>query len=571
MSVPADAPDAGRRERQFIDAVTAVIALVVAVESVAWLALGERWLPWGVATLLVLLVPVRLARRLAARGEAGRAARLTGAGLMAAALAYALIVPPISGALAAVPLMVVALLLPHRRRDRRGRRATLLGAWLFSVAIAVAGELARGRDLGLHGPSAFLDAFAVLALVLIYTLTLLLIAQYDSRLREHLDRLAESEARLQAVVETAADAVLVVDGDGRVTRSNRAAAAVFGQPSSGLAGRALDHLLDTPLDALAPTGSLGGHAATGRRADGRAFPADISVGERFGAGAEQVVIVRDVTDRARAAAELARRAEALVRSNRELERFAYVASHDLQEPLRKIQAFGSLLDESARDRLDPEEQQALDYLIDAATRQRGLINDLLAYSRARTRPREVARVALDGVLAEVLDDLSSQIAERAAIIESDPLPAIDADRTQMRQLLQNLIGNALKYAHPERRPRITVRAGPRAEGAPGVRLEIGDNGIGFEPRFAERIFEPFRRLHARHEYPGSGVGLAICRQITDRHGGTISARGEPGAGAMFIVELPGSPRGGGADGDRDRAADAERAEPPGEARRHSAG
>jgi signal transduction histidine kinase len=214
--------------------------------------------------------------------------------------------------------------------------------------------------------------------------------------------------------------------------------------------------------------------------------------------------------------------------------------------------------------LNEDERQALDYLTDAATRQRALINDLLAYSRARTRPRTPRSVPLDEVVADALTALAGDITARGALIEIEtaPLPTIEADRIQMQQLAQSLVHNALKFAHPDRRLRITVRAAPgEIDGQPAWRLEIGDNGIGFEQRFAERIFEPFRRLHARHEYPGSGVGLAICRQIVERHQGRITAIGDPGHGATFTVLLPQQLRSG-------AAADDDAQDPPG---RDSAG
>lgn len=527
-------PPDGRWERQFADALTVVIGLVLAVELVAWLAFDQSWAAWGIPVLGLLMIPVRRGRRLAIDGQPRAAARLIGGGLTAAALIYAFILPALAPVLALVPLEVMALLLPHAPASSTRRRLLFVGALAVAVAILFITALVDPGGGGL------VDGFVRFALVMVFALTLLLFAQYDSRVRETMGQMATSEQRLRAVVDTAADGVLVIDDAARVTRANQAATALFGRDQGGLIGQPLGALVAVEGARPRPTGSLGGQVTVGRRSDGRSFPAEVSIGEPFGSGAqEQVLVVRDVTERARAAAELARRADALVRSNRELERFAYVASHDLQEPLRKIQAFGGLLDESARDRLDPEEQQALDYLIDAATRQRALINDLLAYSRARTRPRQVGEVDLGATLAEVLDDLSPAVAEKAAVIETDALPVVRADPSQMRQLLQNLISNALKYAALERRPRITVRCAPLTDDPPsGIRLSVADNGIGFEDRFAERIFEPFRRLHPRHTYPGSGVGLAICRQIAERHGGHISARGVADAGATFTVELP---------------------------------
>lgn len=537
-------PPDGRAEKQFADAVTIVVAIVVTFEAIAWAAERAPWALPGMAALIALLVPIRYGRRLAVRHAPAAAARWMGGGLMATTIAYAVIVPEIVAVLTVVPLMVVALLLPHRPPSPIQRRNLLVGAWATSVLITLAAVLIDPSG----GTFGFIDGFVLFALANTHALTLLLFGQYDRRVRQNLDRVVQSEARLRAVVGTAADGVLVIDDERRISRANEAASLLFDRPHDTLIGLDIEHVVELDGQTVDASSSLGSHVTRGRAADGATFPAEVSIGPRFGEG-ERVLVVRDVTERARAAAELARRAEALVRSNRELERFAYVASHDLQEPLRKIQAFGSLLDESARDRLDPEEQQALDYLIDAATRQRALINDLLAYSRARTRPRQVGVVDLNGVMAEVLDDLSPAIAEKAAIIETDPLPTLRADRSQMVQLLRNLLGNALKYASADRRPRITVRcATTSGDIGPTLHLHVADNGIGFEDRFSERIFEPFRRLHPRHTYPGSGVGLAICRQIAERHGGTITAHGQVDVGATFTIELPLERVEGGADG-----------------------
>jgi PAS domain S-box-containing protein len=232
--------------------------------------------------------------------------------------------------------------------------------------------------------------------------------------------------------------------------------------------------------------------------------------------------------------------------NEELQQFAYIASHDLQEPLRKIQAFGDRLRSRFESLLGDD---GLDYLARmdrAAQRMSTLISDLLDYSRVSSTGEPFVPVALADVLADVLGDLEESIRASGGSVDSGPLPVIDADRVQMAQLLQNLIGNALKYRQTDRAPRVSVHADVFASGQPDsgepgeawMRMRVSDNGIGFDPAHSERIFAPFQRLHGRAEYAGTGIGLAIVRKIVERHGGRVRADGRVGHGATFIVELP---------------------------------
>lgn len=242
----------------------------------------------------------------------------------------------------------------------------------------------------------------------------------------------------------------------------------------------------------------------------------------------------DVTDLNEAHRDLERQAAALERSNRELDRFATVASHDLQEPVRKISAFASLLARRYENNIDADGRQSLAYLVDAAMRMRQLIDDLLAYSRTSNRELAFESVDLSSLLETVLDELSLLVAEARAEINRGPLPVVRADLTLMRLLIQNLISNALKYRKGEH-VRIVVRA--EREG-PAWRITVADDGIGFDPRFSEKVFAPFQRLHTRDAYAGTGIGLAICQQAVERHGGRIWVDTEPGFGARFHFTLP---------------------------------
>ncbi len=241
-------------------------------------------------------------------------------------------------------------------------------------------------------------------------------------------------------------------------------------------------------------------------------------------------------------------------SNRELQDFAYVASHDLQEPLRKIQAFGDRLRDRYGVALD---EQGLDYLgrmQAAAARMQSLIDGLLAYSRVTTKAQPFELVDLNTVTREVLADLETRLAEVQGTVEVGSLPSIAADPLQMRQLIQNLLANSLKF-HREGVPPIVHVSGEildrRATAAMGgipenggitppllCEFRVSDNGIGFDEKYSERIFQVFQRLHGRGVYEGAGIGLAVCRKIAIRHGGTIVAHGTPGQGSEFIVTLP---------------------------------
>lgn len=234
--------------------------------------------------------------------------------------------------------------------------------------------------------------------------------------------------------------------------------------------------------------------------------------------------------------ELAQKNQALEQANENLRHFAAIASHDLQEPLRKIKTFASMLaDEIGAASADAG--RALDIIIGSADRLRALVSDLLAYSRLTSQALKIERVDLNAALGTVLQDLSLQIAEAGADIAADELPHIEADATHMRQLLQNLIANALKYRAPGRPCRVTVTMAPDAASG-GAMMSVSDNGIGFAPEQARRIFEPFQRLHRTSEYAGTGIGLAICARIAEHHGWRIEADGAPGEGATFRIIMP---------------------------------
>jgi PAS domain S-box-containing protein len=267
-----------------------------------------------------------------------------------------------------------------------------------------------------------------------------------------------------------------------------------------------------------------------------------------------IVNSRDITDRKAAERQLRSYTFKLEQSNRELQEFAYVASHDLQEPLRKVQAFGDRLEKKCADALSDEGRDYVARMKNAAGRMQNLINDLLTFSRVATKTQPYRSVNLKTITEEVVSDLEVRIEQTGGRVEIGELPVLDADAVQMRQLFQNLIGNALKFHRADEKPVVKVYAETIAANGAGFssngedlravgdesfcRIVIEDNGIGFDEKYLDRIFTVFQRLHGRMEYEGSGIGLAVCRKIVERHGGQITAQSKEGEGAKFFIDLP---------------------------------
>ena len=352
------------------------------------------------------------------------------------------------------------------------------------------------------------------------------------------------------ILGTMADALFVIDAEGRIRVVNDAVRSLLGFTEGDLLGKSIDKLerVDTnatisrTLRDLARRGAIRDQERVFHRKDGD--PVDVSVSispvadEEVQRGA--VVIARDIRERKHADAELRTAVSRLEQSNRELEDFAYVASHDLQEPLRKIQAFGDLLKSKHGTSMEPQARDYIERMQAAAGRMQILINDLLSFSRVTTKAQPFAPVDLGAIAREVAHDLEVRTHEAGGEIAIGALPSIDADALQMRQLLQNLAANALKFRREGVPPRVEI-GGAIENGF--CNITVRDNGIGFEEKYAERIFTMFERLHGRGAYEGTGIGLAICRKIAERHGGTIRAESIPGEGSTFTVTLPVSHRG----------------------------
>jgi two-component system, LuxR family, sensor kinase FixL len=252
-------------------------------------------------------------------------------------------------------------------------------------------------------------------------------------------------------------------------------------------------------------------------------------------------VMFDISERKKAEADLERYATQLERSNRELQDFAYITSHDLQEPLRKIQAFGERLKVKHGSKLGEDGNDYVERMRSSSARMQTLINDLLMYSRLTTKALPFSPTDLAVIANEVISSLELSIEETHGRVEIGELPVIDADPVQMRQLLQNLIHNGLKFSREGVAPVVKVYA--NNENQPTnllnkFELVVEDNGIGFDEKYLDRIFQPFQRLHGRGEYEGSGIGLSVCRKIVERHGGDITAKSQPGLGSKFMITLP---------------------------------
>jgi PAS domain S-box-containing protein len=347
------------------------------------------------------------------------------------------------------------------------------------------------------------------------------------------------------ILDTMADALFVIDAGGCIRVLNRAARSMFGYADADLLGRSIDALesiegdrtISRTLHELAQRGPIRDQERVFRHSNRHGIAVSVSISPVAEGDMQEgaVVIVRDIRERKRAEEELRAAMAKLEQSNRELEDFAYVASHDLQEPLRKIQAFGDLLKSKHGAGLDAQARDYIERMQSAAKRMQVLINDLLSFSRVTTKAQPFVPVDLGEIAREVVHDLEVRTHEAGAEMIIGELPTVDADPLQMRQLLQNLTSNALKFHRPGIPPRVEIR-GDANDGR--AEITVSDNGIGFEEKYADRIFTMFERLHGRGKYEGTGIGLAICRKIVQRHGGEIVAHSKPGEGATFIVRLP---------------------------------
>ncbi len=365
-------------------------------------------------------------------------------------------------------------------------------------------------------------------------------------LGEMLSELENRGALFNAVVESSDDAIVTKTLDGTITSWNPAAERLFGIASHEAIGQSIEIIVPDELRGEVreilgkiTRGEKVDHHETVRVAkDGRRIDISLSVSPikgEDGAIIGAAKVARDITKQKRDREALVQRSEELRRSNADLEQFAYVASHDLQEPLRMVVSYTELFVEQFRGRLDAKSEKYIGYALDGAHRMQQLIKDLLAYSRAGSGERAYESVAMDDVVKSAIGSLKIAIEEsNAEIFVNGGLPVVMGDKMQLYQVAQNLIGNALKF-RGERPPRIEISAGLSGEMA---QFRVADNGIGIGKEYRDVIFQMFQRLHTRGAYEGSGIGLAIVKKIVERHGGQVSFESEPDEGTIFFFTVP---------------------------------
>lgn len=373
--------------------------------------------------------------------------------------------------------------------------------------------------------------------------------QSKDKLEHEVQQRIDVEQRLLEIIEATPNGLLVINSNGIVERANHQAENIFGYARGELHGLAIESLVPSKYrghhvgdrqrytEAPAKRAMGAGRDLFGQRKNGTEVPLEIGlnpISQR--AGSEIIASVVDVSYRKRAEHQIRAKADALMRNNEELQQFAFIASHDLREPLRKILSFSNLLTTGRYGNFDDKGSEFITYITDAANRMQELLDSLLSYSRVTSKARPFKQVDLNAVVASVLDDMQLVINEKSAKVECKTLATLDADGVQLRQLFQNLLSNSLKYSRAGVSPLVCIAGEPAAPDS--YRITFTDNGIGFEQQYASQIFEVFKRLHGRGAYPGTGMGLAIVRKIVDRHGGSILAYGNPGIGSSFEILLP---------------------------------
>jgi len=357
-----------------------------------------------------------------------------------------------------------------------------------------------------------------------------------------------TEAKYRGLLEAAPDAMVVVNQDGEIVLLNLQAEKKFGYHRDELVGQKVKNIIPagfaerliadgirTPAEALAQQIDTG-IELHGRRKDGSDFPIEIMLSPLESAeGILVTAAIRDISMRKAAEKHLAEMVRDLKRSNDELGQFAYVASHDLQEPLRMVASYTQLLAKRYKGRLDSDADEFIDYAVDGSNRMQRLIQDLLAYSRAGAAVKVLHEISSESALKEALTNLQATIGESGAVVTHDVLPTITTDDTQLAQLFQNLVGNAIKYRSAEV-PRVHVSA-TKNSGKEWV-FSVRDNGLGIDSQYFEKIFILFQRLHGQKNFRGTGIGLAICKKILDRLGGRIWVESQPKMGSTFYFALP---------------------------------
>ena len=347
----------------------------------------------------------------------------------------------------------------------------------------------------------------------------------------------------RSLIEASVDPLVTIDPNGKITDVNDSTEVVTGFKREDIIGTDFSDYFTDPLKAregyqkVFEKGIVRDYELEIKNKNGQITPVLYNASV-YRDDSNNVIGVfasaRDITELKESEKVLKLRLDELARSNSELEQFAYVSSHDLQEPLRMIASYLQLLDRKYKGKLDAKADKYINFSVDGATRMQNLIDDLLAFSRVTTQAKELEPTDLEAVYKETLYNLELSIKENDAVISHDHLPIVLADKTQISQVFQNLIGNAIKFKSTNR-PKINISV--KEEDNQWL-FAVQDNGIGIDPEHSDRIFEVFKRLHKKRDYPGTGIGLAICKKIIERHGGQIWVKSELGKGSIFYFTIP---------------------------------
>ena len=392
--------------------------------------------------------------------------------------------------------------------------------------------------------------FGLFVLVLLFCLYVLQSSAQSRKLRSQLLETRQdlisttvSKSYVDNILKSMAETLMVIDTDGTIQRVNQAAISLLGYERHELIGRSAGDLFEEGVDVLSLLKQSELNDVIRRvdtsvvTKDGRHVAVSLSgsvMRDEDGEIQGMVCVAQDITERKRTQEILERQTRELARSNSELEQFAWVASHDLQEPLRMVASYTQLLSKRYKGKLDADADEFIAFAVDGATRMRRLINALLELSRVGTRGKDFEATDCEAIYDRTLVNLQGLVKESGALVTHDRLPTVMGDVTQLGQLFQNLIANAIKFRGDEQ---LTVHVG--AEQRNGHwEFCVRDNGIGIDPEYAERIFVVFQRLHGKGDRPGTGIGLSICKKIVELHSGRIWVKSQPDEGAAFYFTLP---------------------------------
>lgn len=415
---------------------------------------------------------------------------------------------------------------------------------ILPFALGLVWQLGENANLYDHAFANALFAFStIIFLVLFLWATIIPINRIDNQRKKVQEELRLSNIYNRSLIEASIDPLVTIGPDGKITDVNGATEKVTGYSRNRLIGTVFSDYFTQPEKAregyqrVFKEGIVVDYPLEIKHKDGRTTPVLYNASiykDVTGTVIGVFAAARDITERKKAEKLLKLKIEELARSNAELEQFAYVSSHDLQEPLRMIGSYLQLLERRYKGQLDDKADKYIYYAVDGASRMQNLIDDLLTFSRVTTRAKELGPTDCEAIYDRVVSTLTVSIKENDAEITHDPLPEVIADDVQIGQVFQNLISNALKFRGDEN-PKIHISA--RRDDNQWL-FSVKDNGIGIDPKHAERIFEVFKRLHKRREYPGTGIGLSICKKIVERHGGSIWVESQLGEGSTFYFTLP---------------------------------